>query len=320
LNRFSQQGEVEASLRGVKRWVRHLDLALRGSYTQGNELPGVSLTGQPVSRGGVLFPADTESTEWRAGVFTGYAWSRRSNLSLEYTAIGTSFGELNDDIVTSTLTTYDSIVHEVEGVWRYQRSTRTTLTLTPAWSSTRVVQSGTGALSTAERRQTGRLAAGAEYDAGATLLVQGEAGVLVIEDDRPRLALNANLRQEWYGTVIRLRAQQESGVGGGVTDTVSVTRSATAYVTRDLARRTQASLLFDVVGYISAPRIETDPTIRVVTFTAGVGLSHELARWLELRLDYFSQTQRTSGIDLGGQRHLISATMTATAPQWRTDW
>ncbi|MEW6681775.1 MAG: hypothetical protein AB1451_02490 [Nitrospirota bacterium] len=319
LNRFTHQGEIEAALKGLKRWVRRLDLRLGGSYTRMTELPGTSLSGQAVSRGGVLFPATIESTEWRGSVIAGYAWSRRLESSLEYTYVATYFEEVETSLVTSTAPTYDSIVHDLQLGLGYRRSTRTTLTLRPAVSTTRTVPSGTAFAANTDSRTAARLTAGVEYSSASSLRFRGEAGVLAIEDDQTRLALNLDLVRNWSDTQFRVRAQQDSGIGGGVTDTVSVTRSLTADALRGMGRHTQANVQLGIVGNLAAPTLGTDASVRVVTFMAGAGVEHDLTRWLTARLDYRSLTQRSSGIpNVGGQRHLFLVTLTATAPQWQS--
>lgn len=318
LNRFRQQGEFEVSLAGVRRWIRHLDLQLRGSYIRrAGELPGTSLGGQQVFRGGVIFPATTESTEWRGSISADYAWSRRLESRLEYRYVATYFDEIDSNIAT-TATTYDSIVHDARLVLSYRQSPRTTLTLAPGWSVTRVVPSGTDFTSTTVTRTRVRLTAGAEYSAVSTLRVRGEVGVMVIEDDQTRLALNLNLAQAWKNIQFRVRGRQDSGIGGGVTDTVSITRSLTADASRPLGRYTEARADVGLIGNLSAPVLATDPTIRVVTFRAGAGIGHDLTRWLTVRLDYILLTQRSSGTTVGGQRHLVVVTLLATGPQWQS--
>jgi hypothetical protein len=318
LNRFTHQGEIEAALKGLQRWVRHLDLRLRGSYTRMTELPGTSLSGQPVSRGGVLFPATIESTEWRGSIMAGYAWSRRVASNLEYTYTATYFDEVDDTISTVTATTYDSIVHGVQLGGSYLQSPRTTLSLSAGLSTTRTTPSGTPFPSSDDTRTAGRLTAGAEYLAASTLRVEGDVGVMVIEDDQTRLALGLDLTRDWSNTQLRVRARQESGVGGGVTDTVSVTRALTAEASRSVGRHTEARFRLGIIGNMSAPILATDPTIRVVTFGAGVGLGHDLSPWLTVGLDYSSLTQRSSGITVSGQRHLFAVTLTARGPQWQS--
>lgn len=316
LNRFTQQGELDAALRGLRRWVRHLDLRLQGSYTRMTELPGTFLSGEPVSRGGVLLPATIESSEWRGSITAGYAWSGRLQSGLGYRYTATYFDEVDNSISIVTASTFDSIVHDAHLSGSYRQSPRTTLKLTAGLSATRLTPSGTPFPSADDTRTTARLTAGAEYLAASALRVEGEVGVMVIEDDQARLALNLDLERHWSDTQLRVRARQESGVGGGVTDTVSVRRSLSADASRPVGRHTWASLRLGIIENMSTPVLAADPTVRVVTFGAGAGVGHALTGWLTVRFDYSSLTQRSSGIAVAGQRHLFVVTLTATGPQW----
>ncbi|MFZ5877142.1 MAG: hypothetical protein ACOYXU_12155 [Nitrospirota bacterium] len=317
-DRLTQQAEMELSLLGARRMIRRLDLRLEGSFTRTGELPGTTLAGQSVPRGGVIFPSTTESTEWRGSILAGYPWTRRFQSSLEYAYIATYFDKFGSSgtTPTPTVTTYDSIVHDARLVFGYRQSAQTTLTLAPGWSVTRVVPSGTDFTASTETRTRARVTAGAEYAASSTSSIEGEVGLMVIEDDQARLALSLIVNQDWDRTRVRFRARQDSGVGGGVTDTVSITRSVNADASRWVARRTEVALRVGLIGHVAAPRLATDPTTRVVTFSAGLGLGHDLTEWLALRLDYLSQTQRSTGINVGGQRHLVTVALTVNAPEW----
>jgi hypothetical protein len=318
LNRFRHQAEIEAALTGVRRWVPHLDLRVRASYARMTELPGTSLGGQTVSRGGVLFPATIESSEWRGSIIAGYAWSRRVNTSLEYTYVTTYFDEVDDTISIVTTPTYDSIVHSVQLSGSYLQSPRTTLTLASGWSASRLTPSGVPFPSTDDSRSSVRLTAGADYRAASTVRVAGDVGVMVIEDDQPRLFLGLDLTRDWSEAHLRVMARQESGVGGGVTDTVSVTRSLAANASRSVGRHTEVTFRLGITGNMSAPVRSADPTIRVVTFGAGAGIGHDLTRWLRAHLEYASLTQRASGTAASGQRHLFLVTLHAAGPQWHS--
>jgi hypothetical protein len=318
VDRFTQQAELELSLLGVRRWIRRLDLGVTAAFTRTGDLPGTTLGGDPVARGGVIFPSTTESTEWRGSILGDYAWTRRFHSSLEYTYIATYFDKFGSagTVPTPTVTTYDSIVHDARLVLGYRQTAQLTLTLAPGWSVTRVVPSGTDFTSITETRTRARVTAGAEYAMSATSSIEGEVGVMVIEDDQARLALSVILNQDWDRTHFRLRARQDSGIGGGVFDTVSVTRSINANASRWLGRNTEAVLRVGLIGNVAAPVLDTDPTNRVVTFSVGAGLGHNLNSWLALRLDYLSQTQRSTGINVGGQRHLVTVALTVNAPEW----
>lgn len=318
LDRFSQQGELGLSLSGARRWIPRLDLELEGSFARTGELPGTTLGGQPVPRGGVLFPATTESTEWRGSILAGYPWTRRFQSSLEYSYVATSFDTFGSvgTTPTPTFTTFDSIVHGVELGSGYRQSAQTTLTLTPGLSATRVVPSGTDFTATTDTRMEAHVTAGAEYTASSTSSFEGEVGVMVIEDDQARLALTVDLNHDWDRIHFRLGARQDSGIGGGVIDTVSVTRSLDADASRRLGLRTEVALRVGLIGNVAAPRLATDPTTRVVTVSVGVGIGHHLTRLLALRLDYLSQTQRSTGINVDGQRHLVTVALTVNAPEW----
>lgn len=320
LDRFTQRGEVRASLAGLRRFVRHLELDLFGAYTKTGELPDTDLAGDPVSRGGVLFPVTTEITEWRGSITAGYAWSRlfQSRLAYRYVATYLEQSGGGGTIPVSSLATYDSIVHDMRLMFSYRQSPRTTLTLSPGWSVTRVVPSGTDFTSTTETRARARITAGAEYAASSTSSVGGEVGLMVIADDHARLVLTLNLTQDWDRIRFRLRARQSSDVGGGVTDTVSITRSLNADASMPVARHTEARMFLGTIGNMSAPILGAEPTVRVVTFRAGAGIRFELSRWIGMRLDYLSQAQRSAGVDLGGKRHLITVTLFGTAPLWRS--
>jgi hypothetical protein len=139
---------------------------------------------------------------------------------------------------------------------------------------------------------------------------------MVIEDDQSRLAISADLTKDWDRIHFRLGARQDSGIGGGVIDTVSITRSLDADASRWLGRHTEVALRLGLLGHVASPRLANDPTTRVATFSVGAGLGHHLTPWLALRLDYVSQTQRSTGIDVGGQRHLVTVALTINAPEW----
>jgi hypothetical protein len=159
---------------------------------------------------------------------------------------------------------------------------------------------------------------GEEDDPPDALRLRSDVGVMVIEDDQTRLALFVDVENDWKRIHFRLSGGQDSGVGGGVIDTVSITRSLTADASRWLGRHTEGTIRLGIIGNTAAPTLPTDPSVRVVSYEADAGLAHQLSRWLALHLDYSYLIQRSSGIAVAGQRHLVSANLTATAPQWRS--
>jgi hypothetical protein len=151
---------------------------------------------------------------------------------------------------------------------------------------------------------------GADYELGTTLTLDGRVGVLIIEDDQTRLAVDVGLQRNWSRGSFSLSAGQASGAGGGVTGTPSVTRWVGADVSRRLGAKTEASFGLDLAKNASL-------TIRVATYGANAGLSQVLLQWLTGRLDYSYFVQRSDGIDLDGERHVVSVMLTANAPPWR---
>lgn len=315
-NRLSHLAELEAGFKGLERLIRGLDVRLTASYSLAGELPGTSLSGQPVLETGVLLP-QTDTTAWSGTMTAGYSWTRRVETRLAYAFRGTRFEAFNlvaaGDVVGTTpallVNPYNSAIHDVTLELRYRLSQATTLTLNPGWTAVRVDPVETTPPTPTDTLVTGRLTVGAEYTSGPTFTFNGRIGVLMIEDDQTRLALDVGLQRSWTRGSLSLSAGQGSGAGGGVTGTPSVTRWLGADVSQSLGIKTQASFGLDFARNASL-------TIRVVTYGANAGLSRELVRWLTGRLDYTYLVQRSDGVALDGERHVVTVTLMATAPPW----
>ena len=323
-NRWSQQGEADAALTALGRAVRGLDVRLSGSYSRAGELPGSLLGNQsPVTADGVRLPP-TDTTQRRGAIAVGYPWSERFESRLAYSFTATRYEAFDlvglADVVPGTpaltVQTHDSAVHSASLALRYRYSLLTTLTLTPGWSATRVdpVQ-GTPTLPS-DTRTVGSLTAGVDYSASPVVTLGGRIGAMVVEDDQTRLTADATVQRAWKRGLLRLAYRQGAGTGGGVTNTVSVTQGVTADGSMSLGAKTAANVRFSYARNVSIPDQPSDPTLRVSTYEAGAGVSHELLRWLTGRLDYSFLTQQARGIALDAHRHLVTVSLTAQAPPW----
>jgi hypothetical protein len=324
-NRWSQQGEADATLTALERAVRGLDVRLSGSYSHAGALPWTSLGDRPPQPGDGLRLPPTDTTQQRGAVAVGYPWTQRLQSRLEYSFTATRYEAFDlvelADVVPGTpaltVQTHDSAVHGASLALRYRSSPLTTLTVIPGWSATRVDPvPGTPTLPS-DTRTIASLTAGADYSASPSVTLGGRIGAMVIEDDQTRLTADAVVQRAWKRGRLGLAVRQGAGTGGGVTNTVSVTQGATADGSMSLGAKTVANVRFGYARNVSIPDQPLDPTIRVATYEAGAGASRELLRWVSARLDYSYLSQRSNGIALDANRHLVTLSLTAQASPWR---
>lgn len=317
-DRLSQRGELDAAVHAVRRLVPGLNLHVGGSYSLAGELPWTALADRPPDPAdGVELPR-TKTTRWRGSLTAGYRWTGRVDTLLEY-AYATTRREAFDvaalaDVVGTTpaltLVTHDSVVHDATLAWRYRFSPVTTLTLNPGWTSTRVEP-------TEDAVDTGRVTVGVERRFGPTSAARGQIGAMVIEDDdEVRLVADAGLDRGWRGGRIALRAGQETGTGGGVTESVSLRQRLHADVSQSLGSRTSASLAVAVTRHVSIVDDPSSPSTRVITYRTSAGITHGLTRRVTVRIAYSYLMQNSDQVGLDGQRHLVTAGVTVSSPPW----
>lgn len=321
-DRVSHRGELEAALNVLRRAVRGLDVRLSGTYSVAGQLPGTRLGGgRPELGDGVLLPR-METTQWHGAGLVIYSWTRRVETRAQYAQTVTRYDAVDlaalADVVTGTpaltVGTYNSTVQDATVSFRYRSSRVWTLTLNPGWRQTRIDPVGAGA----ERDKTtmGRLTVGAEYSPGATLTLRARGGATLIEGDRARPLADVELERSWQGGRVTLTGGQWVGEGGGVTNTVSLTQRANVNVSQSIGARTTAILRLDVARNVSLPEDPAAPTTRIMTYGVNAGAGREFLRWLVGRLDYAFFVQNAVGIPLDGRRHIVTLTLTATAPPW----
>jgi hypothetical protein len=307
-NRLSHQAEAEASLKALQRLIRGLDLQISGSYSRAGQLPGTSLGDTPPeSVGAVLLPR-METTQGGGGITAAYAWTRRLESRLAY---------------GYTVTTYDStdahnsVTHDATLRLRYRLSPSTTITLDPGWRAIRIDPAAGDPAAAADTRATTRLSAGAEYSAGPTWTAGGEIGATILENDQTRLVMDFDLQRRGRQGRVGFTGGQEIGTGGGVTDTVSLVQRLGADASRTVSPGMQVSLRVDYSRNVSLPGDPSVRSIRIQTYTAGLGVSDQLLAWLVGSVDYSYLVQDSVGIAVDGERHVVTFALTARAPGWR---
>jgi hypothetical protein len=324
-NRWSQQADLNAAMKGIKRLIRGLDVQMTGSYSLADDVPDALPGGSGLQPVGVILLPKTETTQWHGGITTAYMWTRRLESRLEYGFTETRYEAFDlsglSDVVGVTpalaIDTHNSVTHDATLRFRYRLSPSTTVTLSPGWSAIRV-DPAAGASSTAtDTRATSRLSAGAEYSAGPTWSASGEIGVTAVEDDQTRLVVDVNLQRSLKQGRVALTGGQEIGAGGGVTDTASIVQRLGANASHALGAKTQVSLRLDYSRNVSLP---TDPlirSIRIQTYRAGAGASYQIFGWIDGSVDYSFFVQDSVGIAVDGRRQVITFALTAHAPGWR---
>lgn len=323
-NRLSHQGEARAALKALRRVLPNLDVQVAGLYSVAGELPGTTLSGLPSEPGGQVLLPRTETTQWRGGATAGYQWTRRFESRLEYALTTTRYQAFNlaelADVVAGapalTVATHNSVTHDATLALRYRRSATTTLTLNPGWRAIRVdteEETPTADNTTV----TSRLTVGAEYFPGAFMTVRGQVGAMVVEDDQTRLVFDIRLHRSWARGGFSLSGGQEAGAGGGVTGTASITQRGAADLSYVLGTRTQSSLGLTVARHVSIADDPSITSVRIMTYGANAGLTRGVFQWLTASLNYSYTVQRSDGVSLDGERHVVTATLTTRTPSWR---
>lgn len=324
-NRYSESAAAHAAFPWLESVATGLTLELSAGVNRGAELPAFSYD-EALREGneGIQLPR-VEAVRKRAGAVLGYQWSLNTTGTLAYQFSSTHFEPFDlarlADIIDVTpgleVQMQDSSVRDLSAELRHRWSELLTLTLRPGRSVT-TFKSPPEALFELppDDRVTLRISGGAEYRMSPTRTVDGNLGVMAIEDDRLRLTMDLGATETLRDGKLTLRYHRGAGTGGGVTRNVTLTQRLTARLVKNLGTRASWNALVGYSRTFSIPERTTDRLVRVSTYELGAGLDWSLLSWLSASLSYSYLTQRTQGVSIEAERNLVAISLTAAAP-WR---
>jgi hypothetical protein len=314
-NRYSQTATANLRVPWLTHALRGLDLRLAGSFIRTSELQAYSFT-QPLgeSNEGIRVPrVDTRRT--RMEVTVDYPWSQRTTAALSSSIQMTRYGQIADQGSPSgTVQLQASTVRDGAIRLRHRWSATTTLTADSGVSVTVFDVPEAGPLGSGpDHIRTQRLTAGADYSISSTTTLNGSAGVTWVEDDQSQFTANLGVRRVFATGHGVLQYSRGAGTGGGLSRAVTVSERVIGRLVKNWGERTAG---YAQLGWSRSVSTVT-ASFRTSSYETAAGLDMVLLPWLGGGFSYSYFNQRSQGGTGDAERHLFTATLTATGSPWR---
>lgn len=300
-NRYSQSSSFDLDLPLFSRIVKGFDIKITEEIIYAPELPSYSFDDKTqMTNEGIQVPRN-DTVGNRAGLTVSYVWSRQISMALSYT---------NGVTLYKSPEFQDRVAHDADFQVGYQSSAMT------RWTASYGI--GITDFQGDKRFITHRYMVGARHQVDPSFSIDGEVGIVSFEvepdEQSARVAaMSANISKGYRSGSLSLRYVRETGSGGGLTPSITLTQRVVGRATRTFG----SASLYAQAAYgrnASLPLKE----LKISSYEGGAGVELKLLDWLHGSLSYSYFNQQAQG-DIGtdGERNLVTIMLTASGPAWR---
>lgn len=323
-NRNSQMVLADGHSRWLDRAVPGLAVRFSAAIIRTAGLPAFSVDEGVVDTSEGVSVSRLDTVRTRGSVVLDYAISKRSSISLANSIVGTRYAQVDASRLAADLGVpvadiaqpKNSVVRDGAATLRYEWSARTTWSVVASRMSRRVDPPRNQPLAPSRIVSATRVTPGFDYELTPALTVTAHAGLILIEDDLLHRAGDFAVVWEGDGVGAGVDYVRRTGTGGGLTGDITVSDRARARVSR---RWTLVSSTFASLGYSrTLPATETAVSdFQIVSYAFHVGYVTMIRKGLTAELTYLYFDQRSEGIEVSTNRHIVGLTLSAVAPSWR---